>query len=160
MSELSMKHLSESDLPFLYSLLTDSHVAEKLHWQPSSLDELKSYYQNEWRDEDEVHFIIRWKDYKIGWLKINNLKGKDTLWISMLAILPYYSGRGLAKQALCFAELFTINHGKTELAIQTTIDNLSAIALYIKSGFILEEYLEDTGYYVFKKQLLKNDEHI
>ncbi|MGM9619170.1 MAG: GNAT family N-acetyltransferase [Oscillospiraceae bacterium] len=153
MGELSVKKLDYSDLDFLYRLLTDGEVSRKLHWRPASMEALQADYHRYWEnDPDEKSFILQLSGRPVGWLKLNGYEG-DTLWVSMLVIAPAFSGQGYARQALRFSETQAAACGKRKLRIQTTVDNLRAIALYIRHGFTLEQHEPDDGRFVFGKEL-------
>lgn len=93
------------------------------------------------RDPDEENFLIYLGALPCGWLKVNGLRGGNTGWISMLAVEPKFRRRGAGRFAVNFAADFLENHGKKNVKIHTTEDNISARALYESCGFsVCESY--------------------
>ena len=88
----------------------------------------------------------------VGWLKLNGFCGND-LWVSMLVIQSEYRGCQLGRQALDFAEATARQNGFHRLNVQTTVDNLTAVALYLKYGFDLIAYVDQDQRYIFQKEL-------
>ena len=54
----------------------------------------------------------------------------------MLAVEPKYQHKGVGTFAVKFSENFLHNKGKKTVCVQTTSDNLPAISLYKKCGFL------------------------
>lgn len=94
-------------------------------------------------DTDERHFLIRKGAVPCAYLKINGLEsGDDIGWISMLAAEPAFQRKGIGTYAVCFAEKYLQNMGKSVVKIHTTCDNIPAQRLYEKCGYSL---LDDGG---------------
>lgn len=148
---LKFRPLQASDLHTLYNILSSKSVSHGLHWAPS-YEELLGAYQTDWQDPDEAHYLMLIQNTPVGWLKLNGLCGPE-LWISMLAIAPEYQGKHLGRAALDFAEAAAKERHFGRLNIQTTVDNLSAVALYIRSGFRLVHYDARQNRYGFSKSL-------
>ena len=96
----------------------------------------------EWRklleenDPYEAHFLITEKGVPHAWLKLNGLENPDNGYISMLAVLPEYQRRGLGTFAVRLAESFMRSGRVTQLRVYTTLDNLPALNLYGRLGFV------------------------
>ncbi len=96
----------------------------------------------EWRkllvenDPYEAHFFITERGNPRAWLKLNGLENPDNGCISMLAVLPEYQRSGLGTFAVRFAESFLRSRSVSQLRVYTTLDNLPALNLYGKLGFI------------------------
>lgn len=96
---------------------------------------------NEWRellsanDPDEVHFLICKGAMPVGYMKINGLLNEETVWLSMLFISEKYHRQGIGSFAVSYAEDFIRNKGFSNIAIQTTEDNVAAKSLYEKCGY-------------------------
>lgn len=149
---LCFRSLAESDLPALYELLSLAETSEKLHWSPTFGD-LEDAYQRFWKnDPDERHYLLTRSNQLAGWLKLNGFCG-HSLWISMLVIAPEYWGQHFGLATLDFTETTARQLGFHTLGVQTTVDNLTAIALYLKHGFRLIHYIPSEQRYVLKKTL-------
>ena len=105
-----------------------------LHGDKISYDEwCKSILNN---DTDEENFLICRGLMPVAWLKINGLENAEVGYISMLAVEPKYQYYGVGTFAVEFANSFLHDKGKRFVRVQTTADNLSAIGLYKKCGFV------------------------
>ena len=87
-------------------------------------------------DTDEENFLICRGLMPVAWLKINGLENAEVGYISMLAVEPKYQYYGVGTFAVEFANSFLHDKGKRFVRVQTTADNLSAIRLYKKCGFV------------------------
>ena len=87
-------------------------------------------------DPYEAYFFITEKGVPRAWLKLNGLENPDNGYISMLAVLPAYQRRGLGTFAIRFAEGYMRSKGIGQLRVHTTLDNLPALNLYGKLGFV------------------------
>lgn len=107
---------------------------KSLHGDKISYDEwCKSILNN---DTDEENFLICRGLMPVAWLKINGLENAEVGYISMLAVEPKYQYYGVGTFAVEFANCFLHDKGKRFVRVQTTADNLSAIRLYKKCGFV------------------------
>lgn len=151
--EIMSRTLEAEDIPFMFKLLSRKEVSDKLHWNPN-LNEIEECYEQYWsKDSDEKNFVICLGSSTIGWIKLNGYEGEDELWISMLVIDPDYSGRGYGHKVLEFAEKQAVINQRRILGVETTVDNLTAIALYIKYGFKLKKYVSEDQRYIFYKAI-------
>lgn len=149
---LCFRPLADSDLPMLHSLLATPDIAAQLHWSPT-FQELTDAYWRFWKDDpDEQHFLLTMDGQRAGWLKLNGFCG-ESLWVSMLVVAPDFQGKHLGYAALGFAETQARQHGFQRLGIQTTADNLSAVALYLKNGYRLVHYIQSEQRYILEKAL-------
>ena len=151
-SALSIREMRKTDLDALSRLLMIPSISESLHWRPSS-EEIRDDYARYWSDPDEANYVIALNGEMIGWIKLNGLAEKDTLWISMLAIHPEHQGKRVGRMALDWAERFARGNGYRRVGIQTTADNCPAIALYVKAGYRMETSRKDAQCYVFTKDV-------
>ena len=87
-------------------------------------------------DTDEQNFLICRGIMPVAWLKLNGLDNADIGYISMLAVGPKYKYKGVGTFAVKFSENFLRDKGKKTVCAQTTSDNLPAISLYEKCGFV------------------------
>lgn len=62
---------------------------------------------------------------------------KDEFFIAHLAVYPDYQRQGYGWQLLDFAEKRARDYGFSKLALNSDVDNLPAIALYKKYGFLI-----------------------
>lgn len=157
--------LEEKDMRFLADLLNNESILAALHNEKLSYDEWLDVYRKYWKnDTDEKHFILFFKDKPAGWLKINGLDGKDTAWLSMLAVAPEHQRKGLGKAAVSFFEEYASDRGFISVGIRTTEDNSAAQSLYKRCGYEIAERSESvTGdglkmmsYTFFKKLKTEN----
>ena len=111
-------------------------------------------------DTDEENFLICRGLMPVALLKINGLVSKDVGYISMLAVEPKYRRMGVGRFAVEFAEKFLHGNGKRTIRVQTTSDNLPAINLYEKCGFVetnrvkaISDDVAELSKIVFKKDI-------
>ena len=158
LSPLSFRELQETDLEPLTQLLLIPSIAKSLHWHPSP-DEIRDAYENYWScDLDEANYMILLDDSPIGWVKLNGLLEKNTLWLSMLVIHPDYQRKHYGKMALRWVEQFAREKAYPCVGIQTTVDNCAAVALYVKAGYRMEFANPDGDRYVFTKDISYSNE--
>ena len=94
-------------------------------------------------DPDEANFIISVNGEYVAWLKLNGML-TDKVYISMLVVSRRYQRMGIGSYAIKFAESFAKEKGKSEVMIQTTMDNISAKNCYIKHGYRIKKYIRYT----------------
>lgn len=87
-------------------------------------------------DTDEQNFLICRGIMPVAWLKLNGLDNADIGYISMLAVESKYQHKGVGTFAVKFSENFLRDKDKKTICVQTTSDNLPAISLYKKCGFV------------------------
>lgn len=107
---------------------------QALHGNKMSYDEWYRAILND--DTDEQNFLICRGLMPVAWLKINGLDDTEVGYISMLAVESKYQHKGVGAFAVEFAENFLRDKGKQTVCVQTTSDNLAAIRLYEKCGFV------------------------
>ena len=98
-----------------------------------------------WDDPDEKNFIICKNDLPAAWLRVNGLENKDIAWISMLVVDVKSHRQGVGIYAVNFAEECIKSKGFNKIGIRTTEDNLTAISLYKKCGYVITEYGDCTN---------------
>ena len=158
LSPLSFREMQQTDLVSLTQLLLIPSIAKSLHWYPSP-DEIRDAYENYWNcDPDEANYMITLDDSPIGWIKLNGLLEKNTLWLSMLVIHPDHQGKHYGEMALHWVERFAKEKACPYVGIQTTVDNCSAVALYVKAGYRMELTKPDGDRYVFTKDISYSNE--
>ena len=155
---LSFHKMQITDLDVLTQLLLIPSITKSLHWHPSP-DEIRDAYENYWScDPDEANYMITLDDSPIGWIKLNGLLEKDTLWISMLVIHPDQQGKHYGKMALRWVEQYAKEKAYPCVGIQTTVDNCAAVALYLKAGYRMNFVKPDGDRYVFTKDISYSNE--
>lgn len=128
--------IKEKDIQFLSDLLNNESIIAALHNEKIPYDEWLEVYRKYWKnDTDEKHFIMFCEDKPVGWLKINGLDGRDTAWLSMLAIVPECQRKGLGTAAVSFFEKYISDCGFSSAGINTTEDNSAAQTLYERCGY-------------------------
>ena len=149
---LMLRPMEQTDVPYLKELLTLPEIKESLHWSPT-MAEIEEAYETIWsQDPDEAHYIITVQGKPVGWLKLNGLLEHQTLWISMLVLHPAEQRKGYGSKVLVQVEKMAANRGFRSVGIQTTADNVAAIALYGKCGYQMT--CGDSPNYIFTKELL------
>jgi ribosomal protein S18 acetylase RimI-like enzyme len=131
---------------------------DTLHSKHVSLTEWQKILST--NDPDEENFLICKGAMPIAWMRLNGLDGKDIAWISMLAVCDKSHRKGIGTYAVNYAESYVKSRGFSKLGIQTTEDNISAIALFQKCGYIITVHKDGmypdgtTGKsFVFEKEL-------
>ena len=151
-NQVELRNFTEADLPVLYEIISSKGVSMSLHWSPS-FAELQDAYTNYWKnDSDEKNYIVMCNGEDTGWAKVNGFTGNE-LWLSMLVISENNQRKGLARQIIQEIETIARMQNFHRLGVQTTADNLTAVALYIKSGFRILHYDAGSQRYSFMKEL-------
>ena len=158
LSPLSFRKMQKSDLVSLTQLLLIPSIAKSLHWHPSP-DEIREAYKKYWScDPDGANYMMILADSLVGWIKLNGLLEKNTLWISMLVIHPDHQGKHYGKIALRWVEQYAKEKAYPCVGIQTTVDNCAAVALYLKAGYRMDFAKPDGDRYVFTKDISYSNE--
>ncbi len=129
--------LKKENITLIYTLMSEPNNVSALHTNVVSLEEWQKVFAESEKDTDEENFIVFSNDIPCGWLKINGLQNKDTAWISMLVVAEEFKHQGVGKFATEFAVTYLKQRGYKQIKVQTTEDNLTAIKLYNKCGFIV-----------------------
>lgn len=129
-----IKHLTKKDIVFICNLMSEPHNISALHTGVILLEDWQKSFA-ETKDSDEENFIVYKNSIPCAWLKLNGLQNKDTAWISMLVVSEAFKHQGVGKYAVEFAVDYLIQKGYSQIKIQTSTDNLSAINLYTKLKF-------------------------
>lgn len=134
-----IKPLEKENIDFIFCLMSEENNMTALHTSLISLAEWQSVFSQAESDTDEESFIVYKNNTPCAWLKLNGLQNKDTAWISMLAVSEIFKHQGIGKYAVEFAVEYLTKLGFKNCKLHTTKDNLPAINLYSKCGFILSE---------------------
>lgn len=70
-------------------------------------------------------------------------RGSSTGRIYSLVVHPHAQGRGIARALLKAAESAALSKGCTHLGLEVRVDNHAALALYVKSGYIPFEQINN-----------------
>lgn len=134
-----IRPLEKENIDFIFCLMSEENNMTALHTNLISLEEWQSVFSQAESDTDEESFIVYKNNTPCAWLKLNGLQNKDTAWISMLAVSEIFKRQGVGKYAVEFAVEYLTKLGFKNCKLHTTKDNLPAINLYSKCGFILSE---------------------
>lgn len=134
-----IRPLEKENIDFIFCLMSEENNMTALHTSLISLEEWQSVFSQAESDTDEESFIVYKNNTPCAWLKLNGLQNKDTAWISMLAVSERFKRQGIGKYAVEFAVEYLTKLGFKNCKLHTTKDNLPAINLYSKCGFILSE---------------------
>lgn len=135
-SQYIMRPFAKNDINFIYNLMSEENNLSALHTEIISLEEWQKAFA-EPRDADEENFIVYKNDIPCAWLKLNGLKNKDVAWVSMLVVQDKFKHQGVGKFAVEFAIQYLKQRSYKQVKLHTTEDNLVAIGLYSKCGFII-----------------------
>lgn len=160
----------EKELGPIYEVITakdsdDAKYITRFYGKNAEILHGKEIMYGEWckmlseKDTDEENFLICRGAMPVAWLKINGLDCGDIGWISMLAVEPAFQRKGIGRFAVEFANEFLHSKGKQKIGVQTTDDNIPALALYKKCGFTeVGKYdcIAEDGLKAVKVKLIKN----
>ena len=135
-SQYIVRPFAKNDINFIYNLMCEENNLSALHTEIISLEEWQKAFA-ESRDADEENFIVYKNDIPCAWLKLNGLKNKDVAWVSMLVVQDKFKHQGVGKFAVEFAIQYLKQRSYKQVKLHTTEDNLVAIGLYSKCGFII-----------------------
>lgn len=130
-----IKPLEQENITFICELMSEPNNISALHTDVILLEEWQRIFAEAENDADEENFIVYRNDIPCGWLKLNGLQNKYTAWISMLVVSEEFKHQGIGKYAMNYAIDYLSQKEYSQVKIQTTIDNLPAISLYINLGF-------------------------
>lgn len=134
-----IRPLEKENIDFIFCLMSEENNMSALHTDAIALEEWQGAFSQAETDTDEESFIVYKNNTPCAWLKLNGLQNKDTAWISMLAVSEIFKRQGIGKYAVEFAVEYLTKLGFKNCKLHTTKDNLPAINLYSKCGFILSE---------------------
>lgn len=101
-----------------------------------SYEESKSIIINYFESNTRVHYLAVLNDAIIG-VGSANLEGEDVS-IFGLGVVPDYHGKGYGKELLHLIVDRLFERGRSEITIEVSSENESALALYKKTGFRIE----------------------
>lgn len=134
-----IKPLTKENITFVCDLMSEEGNVTALHTDIISLEEWQNVFVQTENDTDEENFVIYSNDIPCAWLKLNGLQNKDTAWISMLVVSDKFKHQGIGKFAVDFSVDYLTRRGFKQIKLHTTIDNVAAIKLYKKCGFMITE---------------------
>ena len=143
--DIHIRNVCAEDAEFLYRLMNDPAVLERLNEVPTGLEDWAGAI-GEWeRDEDEEDYIVLCGDAPTGWLGVNGLLGGNgSAYLKMAAFLPEYQGRGYGTFAVRAVLDGLKERGFRKVILFTDRDNEMAQACYRKCGFTVAENLTET----------------
>lgn len=154
--------LERCHVPFVSAVYEEN--IDILHGGQVSTEEWEKCLISE-KDATEENFIVIIDGNDVAWLKLNGLD-TGNLYVSMLVVAKEYQRCGIGSFAMDFAESFALDLSKKSVALLTTADNLAAISLYKKLGYLIQSevrYTTGDGVirdgYKFVKNVEANDEY-
>lgn len=110
---------------------------EALHGEVISYDAWKHILSTP--QPDEQNFMVYKGVMPVACFRVNGLSGKDTAWLSMLAVCDKFHHQGIGTYAVQYAETLAKDKGFSKLRIPTAADNLPAQGLCQKCGYAPNE---------------------
>ena len=136
--KMEFSRLNEQDLPFFLDIR--NRVRDKLH-------DSREFTLNEaieWLPKSLTQYWIIYQDLvNVGYFRL--LKVSDSLWQIGADIHPDFQNQGIASKAYpAFINeiVKSINPPPALLELRVLKDNLIALSLYIKLGFVIQEETE------------------
>lgn len=156
-----VKPLNKENIGFIFEVMSEANNVSALHTNVISLSEWEMFYAETQNDNDEENFIVFTSDKPCAWLKLNGLQNDDIAWVSMLVVTDDFKHQGIGKFAVDFSVDYLRKRGLKKIGVQTTKDNVVAVALYKNSGFEISDCIkrktEDGNinmFYVLIKKLM------
>ncbi|OFI45808.1 GNAT family N-acetyltransferase [Floricoccus penangensis] len=142
---MKIRALERTDLPNIHKI--NNHRATMAYWfeEPyESLDELTILYDKHIRDSHERRFVIELNDEFVGIVELMDIDYIHRNCEIQIVIITKFRGQGLATEALRkgieYAFLMLNMH---KVYLYVDVDNLPAVHIYKKCGFIIEGTMRD-----------------
>jgi ribosomal-protein-alanine N-acetyltransferase len=126
-SDLVVQTARESDLDAIFALECASFAGDRL-----SLRALRRFL----REPHRPLLTARSNGRMIGYILISLHPRFQAARIYSLAVQKDQGGRGVGRQLLMAAERYARAHGRARIRLEARYDNLAAIALYEKLGYL------------------------
>jgi dTDP-4-amino-4,6-dideoxy-D-galactose acyltransferase len=137
------------DTKELVSLAKISYVSTRFR-QPWFSDEQRADFYGTWIEKsikgefDDVCLIIKHNGKIQGFISLK--KEKNSIRVGLIAVAIDQQGKGVARQLLASAEAYALDCGVSHIAVATQASNITAINLYIRNNYSLQE----SNYWLYK----------
>ena len=105
-------------------------------------DQVQLMFNRQYTVAQEPAIVAESDQEIIGFISYTNFDPNAVL-IVALGVLPHYQGCGIGKALVSQIEEYAKEHGKQQLLVVTSNDNLPALAFYQHLGFQLYEVAPD-----------------
>lgn len=145
MKEIRIESVTSNDADFLFCLMNNQVILNRLHEIPTSVEDWSDAIQI-WEDDiDEKNYIIWLSNKPIGWFSFNNLQSIDRIaYLKMAVILPEYQNKGIGTYVLSYLIFQMKERMYNSVILFTDKDNINAQKCYQKCGFNVCEELVET----------------
>lgn len=140
MSNIQLRKLEPTDLPYLYRWENDAFVwADGANHNPLSQQDLRDYIASTTGDiyrDGQLRLIIEEDGLTIGCIDLFDLDPRNRRAAIGMYIAPEYRGKGIAREAVRLLELYAFGflHLRLIYAI-ISIHNTACTALYRSAGY-------------------------
>ena len=147
---VTIRKFQESDIENKVKWINDDRNNKFLHYDlPLEVEKTKKWFKHNEHNNNRYDAVIEVNQYPvglIGLLEINNIKQEAEYYITIGE--PDYLGKGIAGQAteLLLKYAFA-NLGLNRIYLYTETENIAAIKLYERVGFVREKCIEKDLYY-------------
>lgn len=143
-SKIEIKNVTSNDAEFLYLLMNNDVILERLNEVPTTIDDWKEAVEVWSGDPDEENYIVWLNVDRIGWFSINNLQSDDRVtYLKMAVLLPEYQHHGVGSIVLQRLLKDLKDRGYSTVMLYTNADNVNARKCYQKCGFAVVEEFRD-----------------
>ncbi|MDU1905186.1 MAG: GNAT family N-acetyltransferase [Dysgonomonas sp.] len=140
-----------SDIPFMTSMLLESCIASGVFIEPDKLHEFPEteIYIKGWSEETEFGIIAETESGEsVGATWIRNLPGlghsvNEQLPEITIAVSSLYRKKGIASELMNRLYKLSVEYAITKLSLGVHRDNLPALKLYEKQGWIKDGIFKD-----------------
>lgn len=149
--QITYRKATASDIPFMTSMLLESCIASGVFIEPDKLHEFPDteIYVKGWSEEKEFGIIAETESGElVGATWIRNLPGlghsvNEQLPEITIAVVSQYRKKGIASELMNRLYKLSVKYGISKLSLGVHRDNLPAINLYKKQGWIKDGTFQD-----------------
>ncbi|PNH97541.1 WavS [Vibrio diazotrophicus] len=141
--------MGKDNLPAVQNLTDGLYLSSRFK-SPWFTEEEKEGFYREWLKKavlgqfDDLCMIKRVDGNIAGFVTVR--VDNDDASIGLIGVLPEYQALGLGRALIQCAESYAVEKGCKNLSVATQLSNLSAMNLYMKSGYSLQQ----TAYWFYK----------
>ncbi|WP_245879055.1 GNAT family N-acetyltransferase [Vibrio diazotrophicus] len=146
---IEVERLGKDNLPAVQNLTDGLYLSSRFK-SPWFTEEEKEGFYREWLKKavlgqfDDLCMIKRVDGNIAGFVTVR--VDNDDASIGLIGVLPEYQALGLGRALIQCAESYAVEKGCKNLSVATQLSNLSAMNLYMKSGYSLQQ----TAYWFYK----------
>ncbi|MDO5397708.1 MAG: GNAT family N-acetyltransferase [bacterium] len=144
MRKIEIKKVTQDDADFLYMLMNDKTILNRLNEAPTSKEDWIKAVLSWENDADEDGYIVWMDDKQIGWFAFNGLQSTNKIaYLKMAVILPKYQNKGIGTYVLSKLLEMMRRNRYYSVRLFTNQDNWNAQKCYQKCGFKITESLAE-----------------